>query len=236
MYRGATDSNIKIVTSGLLEHYDAAQLRSYDGSGTTFTDLSGRNKNGTLVGTSTFSNSYGGQLYFTDGSYITLGDNPVSNGIYSTSAVSFCIWLKLPWPQAYLGQKNICVSSSNGAMWGLNMRYDTSNNLYWDVKRAAGDTAGVSTTFSFDVIYNLVGTYDGSYIRLYVNGSQIGSGVYFPGTINVNAYSPGFTIGGGDNDRGAIRGYVYNSLIYSNALSSTEVLQNYNVIKTRFGL
>jgi hypothetical protein len=43
------DSGQKIITNNLRLHLDAAQLRSYPGSGTTWTDLSGNANNGTLT-------------------------------------------------------------------------------------------------------------------------------------------------------------------------------------------
>ena len=223
----------KIVTDKLNVCFDAADRKSYTGSGATvFRDLSGNNKNGSIIDSATFSGTNGGELYCNMG-YIDMG-NPITNSTYSLTAMSFCIWLKIPSSQPWGGSKNICVSSNAGATFGLNMRYDTSNNLSFEIKRSTGDTAGVWSTFIFDTIFNIVGTYDGSYIRMYVNGSEIGSGTSWSGTIHNNANS--FTIGGWSNDYSAMRAYLYNVMIYNKALSSTEVLQNFNAVRRRFSI
>ena len=59
---GIIDSNQKIVTSGLRLSLDAAQLRSYPTTGTTWSDLSGNGVNGTLTNGPTFNSAYGGAL------------------------------------------------------------------------------------------------------------------------------------------------------------------------------
>ena len=45
----ATNYNPKIVTDGLVLCLDAANTKSYSGSGTTWTDISGKSNNGTLT-------------------------------------------------------------------------------------------------------------------------------------------------------------------------------------------
>ena len=51
MTNGILDSGQKIITDGLVLNLDAAQLRSYPTTGTTWTDLSGNSNNGTPTGT-----------------------------------------------------------------------------------------------------------------------------------------------------------------------------------------
>jgi len=56
-----------IVTDGLVLALDAANVKSYPGSGTTWRDLSGNDGNGTLTAGPTFSTDNGGVISF-DGS------------------------------------------------------------------------------------------------------------------------------------------------------------------------
>jgi hypothetical protein len=67
----------RIVTDGLVLALDAANSLSYPGSGTTWTDLSGKGNNGTLVNGPTFSPTNGGSIVF-DGTndYISFPNNP----------------------------------------------------------------------------------------------------------------------------------------------------------------
>jgi len=232
----AGNNGPKIVTDRLNWCLDAADRVSYPGSGTLFKDLGPNGKNGTLTNSPVFSSNNGGRIYFAGtGPYINMGANPAANGIFSTSTMSFCIWIYLPTPQASLGSKTICVASTGvgGAMFGPKMYYDTNGNLTWNIKRAGGDIAGVGTTFSFNTFYNFVGTYDGT-IRLYVNGSQIGSGTSWPGGISTNATI--FTVAASDADTGYGNFYTYNVLMYNKALTATEILQNYNAQRRRFGI
>ena len=56
-----------IVTDGLVLCLDAANTKSYPGSGTTWTDISGKGYDGTLTNGPTFSSNYGGNIVL-DGS------------------------------------------------------------------------------------------------------------------------------------------------------------------------
>ena len=76
MFRGATDSDIEIVTNGLKLYLDAAQLRSYPTTGVTWTDVSGNTNNGTLNNFGTpYSSTGGGSINF-DGTndYVNCGN------------------------------------------------------------------------------------------------------------------------------------------------------------------
>ena len=48
----------RIVTDGLVVHYDAANTKSYPGSGTAWKDLSGKGNNGTIYGATFGSGNY----------------------------------------------------------------------------------------------------------------------------------------------------------------------------------
>ena len=82
-------------------------------------------------------------------------------------------------------------------------------------------------------------TYDGTIMRIFVNGIESGSGLSTSGTIQNNTQQ--LTIGvrylarniGTDH---YFSGNIYLSKIYNRALSATEIQQNYNATKTRFGL
>ena len=58
----AASSGPDIVDSGLVLALDAADRNSYPGSGTTWTDLSGRGNNGTLTNGPTYSSVNGGSI------------------------------------------------------------------------------------------------------------------------------------------------------------------------------
>ncbi len=82
-----------IITNGLILELDAANRKSYPGSGTTWTDLSGNGNTGTLTNGPTFSSANGGSIVF-DGvdDYVNCG-NASSLNFERTNSFSFCFWI-----------------------------------------------------------------------------------------------------------------------------------------------
>ncbi len=77
-------SGPNIVTNGLVLHLDAANTKSYSGSGTTWTDLSGNGNNGTLTNGPTFdSANYGSVVHDGVDDYI-VGNTPVTGNTNAT--------------------------------------------------------------------------------------------------------------------------------------------------------
>ena len=76
-------------------------------------------------------------------------------------------------------------------------------------------------------------------MRIYINGIESGTGLAQTGDIQTNTQQlttgVRFNARGGGNDS-FFSGRIYNNKIYNRALSASEVLQNYNAYKSRFGL
>jgi hypothetical protein len=206
----------KIVTSGLVLCLDAANKLSYRGSGTTWTDLSGNNNTGTLTNGPTFSNANGGCIVF-DGvdDYVSIPD-------INFTAATIDIWIYI---NAYGvgGSVFVYQSSSGFEVWS-----DLNGLIRYNKNPSVGLTSGPG--FTLNSWKNIVATSDGTVNNLYLNNVNIGS-----------------TNGGiFDNTSGDIRISGYGSYMvngrcpilkmYNRALSSTEILQNYNANKSRFGL
>ncbi len=206
----------KIVTNGLVLALDAADKNSYKGSGTLWKDLSGNGYNGTLTNGPTFSNVNGGVIVF-DGvdDYISIPDIN-----FTTATIE--IWIRIN-SYSVGGSVFVYQSSSGFEVWSdLNglIRYNKNPNVLL--------TSG--TGFTLNSWNNIVATSDGTVNKLYLNNVNIGS-----------------TNGGiFDNTSGDIRISGYNSYMvngrcpilkmYNRALSATEITQNYNATKSRFGL
>ena len=89
-----------IILNGLVLALDAANPRSYPGSGTTWTDISGGNRNGTLINGVGYSSNYKGILLF-DGTndYITVPNTGLlANG---TGNFSYNVWVNLKGKPQY---------------------------------------------------------------------------------------------------------------------------------------
>ena len=85
-YRGPN-----IVKDGLVLHLDAANYKSYPGSGTTWSDLSGNGNNGTLTNGPTFDSGNRGSIVFDGSNDFVYLSNP-SSLAFGTGDFSIEIW------------------------------------------------------------------------------------------------------------------------------------------------
>lgn len=219
----------RIVKDGLVLYLDAGNKNSYS-SGSTWYDLL-NTYDGILTNGAQFDSDM--SISF-DGSndYVNLGDLDIS------SSFTLSIWFKGNTTQTsqFCGLFNKS-NSNNFGNWGLygdssstyvrfgfvntsNSQREISNSSYSDIK---------SNTW-----VNYVGTYDFSNLRLYRNGIQIASKSESTNPISNNEIaSIGYRVAANNY---AYSGLVSNASIYNRALSSQEVIQNYNAMKNRFGL
>jgi hypothetical protein len=234
MYRGATDSNIKIVTSGLIFHLDAAQLRSYTGSGTTWSDLSGNNFNSTLTNGPSFLNDNGGCISF-DGV-----NDYVSRAMSSTlrpTTITLEGWVRktsIVNHQVYI----FGLQSGTGTVKSYALYY-FDGRLAMNINNNLAIRGGGA--ISSNVWYHFVGTYDLSAIRTYADGVLEATTVYSTAIsydTNNTELTMGSTYDGTGYQVGNARfwdGSMAILRIYNRALTATEILQNYNANRTRFG-
>jgi hypothetical protein len=228
----------RIVTSGLVLAVDAADKNSYVGSGTTWRDLSGNAYNGTLTNGPTFSGTNGGCIVF-DGTddYVNI---PYNVNLNPATNVSVSVWARLTVNDANI-RNPIELSTVSDELYFILWRGDLSpkrwtfgirqsNNTY-------AETQSIDTNFSINTWYNLslIANSSTGLVSFYIIGVLDGS-IAYNGTLKQNAAAT-LSIG---SDPGVARRYwqgnVSNAQIYNRALSATEVLQNYNATKTRFGL
>ena len=233
----ATKYSPKIVTNGLVLSLDAANNKSYPGSGTTWTDLSGNDNNGTLTNGPTFSSANQGSIVF-DGTndYVGFTYNSVFN---PSTSLTFSIWVKLTISDANI-RNPIELSASADELYFILWRADLSPKRWgWGIKQSNNitiETTTSATNWSIDTWYNLtvVANATSGQVPFYYNGI-LDSSIAYNGTLKQNA-SATLSLG---SDPGASRRYwqgnIANALIYNRALSATEILQNYNATKSRFG-
>lgn len=229
MYRGATDSNQKIILDGLVVNIDASQLRSYPGSGSTWSDLSGRNNNWTLNNSPSFSTENGG--YFTMDNvddYISLAYN--SSIPIGSTARTVMIWFYTTAASWGRDVNNLFYSGGVGVR--ASFAIDMDNYPAMQVWTSADDL-DFNTPFSQTGWANICVTYNGSTtILVYCNGVLYGTKT-LGGTLNTGNGTLYF----GSYGAGVFySGRLSQLLMYNKALTASEVLQNYNVTKTRFGL
>jgi hypothetical protein len=217
----------KVVTDGLVLYLDAANRYSYPGSGTTWSDISRGGNNGTLTNGPTYSSANGGSIVF-DGidDYVSLFS------VNSTSSLSIDFYFRI----TSTGIKVMTgMYNGSGADWWIGLSSDNKAN--WSFGAPIKSDITSSMTVNDGNIRHICCTYNKSVnsIFLYINGSLQSTSNTIPSTVN----QPGgnATIGRfGDFTAYYTQGNIYNYKIYNRALSATEVRQNYNATKTRFGL
>lgn len=227
MSNGIIDSSLKIVTNSLLFNYDIAQLRSYPTTGTTITDLSGNNNTATLFNGVGFNSGNGGNLVF-DGinDYVEnnfIATTSIGNGnpftmscVFKTSLNSQQMLCGCPGsPRFYMSLFN-----RSGVLivhWGLGNNNNSSTS---------------SVILNINTIYNYTFTYNGNIVYSYLNGILINTDTIGSQLYNSNKFRIGKYI---DLSPLYLSGNIYQSLIYNKALTATEVLQNFNANKSRYG-
>jgi hypothetical protein len=216
-----------IVTNGLVLALDAAKRDSYPGTGTTWNDISGNRNNGTLTNGPTFNSADGGSIVF-DGvdDRVNLTSSPNLTNNFSIS-----IWTRITTstPGHMFG---FYVSSSPFNGWALACSFNPVNSgtlNFWD--GTAWRNSGINISDSL-LRYITVTINNTDLISFYINGvfniSVQGS--------NIPLYVGNKTIGSRSDGLTPLKGNIYNTQLYNRVLSSTEILQNFNATKGRYGL
>jgi hypothetical protein len=221
-----------IVQNGLVLNLDAAVSQSYPGTGTIWRDLSGFNNHGTLVSGPTYSSANGGSIVF-DGTndYITLSSSQIAPG---TGAFTWNFWVKLNNLTNFSILFSGTGSNSEYGVIFMDPRNGTSGLGYYANATRISDS---NTTFGSNWLYvSFVGSggADGSRnLKLYRNTIQSGS-TY---TNNYNFTSTTPIIGANHSLFSELmRGNISNVSFYNRALSASEISQNFNATRKRFGV
>ena len=217
-----------ISTTDLLLYLDADNPSSYPGTGNTWYDLSTNTNHGTIASTSMANSSSSPKTFSFNG---TSGNN-----------VSF-VSSKFNTP--YTG-KTVIVAAKMDANFGTNLYralfgnnptrnfnlYIYNNGSNYQIHFSAGSW-GLS-----DVVplvtgqwYVFAATQDANTIRYYLNGVSVGTTTSAP-LYQYQSSSNEF-LGMADN---YWYGDINTALIYKRCLSSAEILQNFDALKSRFGL
>ncbi len=232
----------KVVTEGLVLALDAANPRSYVSGSLVWNDLTKNQFTGSLVNGPTFNNANGGSIVFDGSDDRSIFGDPqslkISNKLTVAAWINGTQWIGKP-------VRSICARWGDA---GSQRSYKLAivgnfgppvGTAYLDVTgNGAGDNYMLSSVvLSLNTWNHVVGVYDGINILIYVNG--VDRSQTLVGTVPSSLYigSSSFIVGDDSTTtQNAFAGYISNVQIYNRALSATEVLQNYNATKGRFGL
>jgi hypothetical protein len=253
-----------IVTDGLVLSLDAANIKSYASGSTTWFDKSGFGTNGTLTNGPTFSSANGGIIVF-DGvnDYINNTVNLTQiNNIANSSSFTFSSTFRLLAMPAVSAANcgGILMKGSYNPSYGLNIGFSgdsggfrTTAQVFYGIRNLTG-TAGVTPGYGIfseysnstllvgqwykvDMVHEFTGTTHT--LTLYINGvldrqATSTNSLYPINFQNTATLSIGNQILGGNI--AYTNTQISNTQIYNKALTASEVLQNYNATKSRFGL
>ena len=240
-----------IVTDGLKLYLDAGNPSSYPGTGTLWYDISNNGNNGTLTNGPTYNSSNGGSIVF-DGSndfVDNVGGLSSFSFVQNTNIFSVNIWFKI----TDLTRDNIILGSSittlNKGFYiqfirNLSATYG-NYNIFCGVTNGGGVVSVGATNDNtitnsnwINACYVINNSTSGQW---YLNGTPVFTSMR--GQTGSNIKSTGdstrtLNIGRGNyiSTIAPLNGNISNVQIYNRALSASEVLQNYNALKGRFGL
>lgn len=219
-----------VYDSSLVLYLDASNRYSYPGSGTTWNNLIPAN-NGTLVNSPVFSSNNAGSFLF-DGTNEYMTTTLTNVGCNNTSMVIWYKWngINQPYALTYLGD---AFSTGYGLLINDGSSANAGNKisvLYGGTYYNALDTDITFGTLIANIYTQLTLTRDTTTTRLYQNGVYLGSTTRTP---NSNTSTLSFNLGNGIV---SAAGYISCIKFYNRSLSATEIQQNYNALKGRFGL
>lgn len=228
-YYSIWDSSI--VQSGLVMNLDASFKSSYSGTGTSWIDISSNGKNATLINGPIFGTAGGGSFLFNaSNQQIRVGS--VTSGL----TLTYNMWIRIPSISLQLlfwdgssasGNDFWTVLTSDGKIRTLidNSTYLTSNS---SITANTWYNISIVTTSTGKSIYinGVLDSSDNTPILTRTGYSYLSLGYAFDGSNDVQSWM------GGTN----LRGNIGSFNIYNRSLSATEVLQNFNATKSRFGL
>jgi hypothetical protein len=236
------------ITNGLIFYVDAANTKSYPGSGTNTTNLGRNTSTASLVNGVAYNSSYGGSFFF-DGTndYISCGD---ANFQITGNSLSLecCFYhdgtdksnvpvLAKRNGNAPYNQFSLTISNGNlytggtGKVLSMFLRPDESSNQGPPDPKDRGCTY----TLPSAGVYHVIGVNDSTSARLFVNGILVATTTssQTPNNFTISGYD--FRIGG-NYTATYFTGSLQFAKIYNRALSSDEVLQNYESTRERFRL
>ena len=210
--------NPRIVTDGLVLCLDAANPKSYPGSGTTWKDLSGNGNDGTLINGPSYSSDNKGVIVL-DGvnDYIDISLNLYTSNYTIIGTARYVT----------IGGRTFSGKNNNWLMghW-------SSSTVKYYADQWVTDTNNSENSDTNWRIYAATGDYSGDSWAFYVNG-QLNTGPNSGGTNGPN----GFRIGRyGPTSGEYSNSHISNLIVYNRVLTTDEIRQNYNALRGRYGI
>ena len=221
-------------TGGTISSSNGYTIHKFTSSGTFIPKL---RTNFTLTNGPTYNSSNGGNIIF-DGTndYTVTSANSTFYKYENELTVSWWVKLNGTLSRPGCGQSTLDVDAMGTNVWL--MHGNASNQFTFYVNDSGTWRAVDSSVLTVGSWYNVTGTINTTNVSIYVNGS-------------LSATAAGITTGILNNSNSIMtigidpryltlsqffNGSVATKMVYNRSLSSSEILQNYNIQKSRFGL
>ena len=214
-----------IITDGLVFNLDAANRASYPKTGTIWNDTINGN-NGTLTNGPTFDSANGGSIVF-DGldDYLNI---PLSTTIINSFTWEF-IFKKVSGNILLIITRGL----SNKGVW---MSISSTDNVTFTIGSVADYS--YNTNFIENEIYTLTNVINNTIWTSYINGLLVNQMSISPSRTQnqTNRWVSSAILSTNNTLITFLQQTMYSYRYYNRALSSSEILHNYNALKGRFGL
>ena len=222
----------KIVTDGLVLALDAANSKSYPGSGNTWYDLSGNGRNFTWSTATWNSEGY----FSTSSGQIATGPASNSFGIDNSSGYTIFLAFKTNAATSNAAFKFVGSVSSNRGIF-LHPGW-TNDTLYFD-QGGGGDSSQRLTYVNSNIVdsglYNVVTLRSTVATRsIFYNGTKVANTTTTAANIDLN--STGVMLGNVSDEAYTWNGNLAAFYVYDTGLTDDECIQTHIALKSRFGV
>lgn len=224
--------NTSIVRNGLVLYLDAANIKSYPGTGTVWNDLSGNGNNGTLLNGTGYTTDNNGALVFDGLNDSSNHGNPSSLNI-TTENFTLSAWFNIN--SFVSGWTSIFQKGTSGNIgYGMHLNGNILNasiqaaggfNQHVSLGTAVPTNTWINACLVFNRASNVVG---------YINGTSVGSDSIASNAGSL-ATASNLVIGAYPSSWW-FPGKISSASIYNRALSSNEIQQNFNAMRGRYNV
>ena len=215
-----------ISSNGLIFFLDSANPKSYPGSGTLWSDISGYANNTTLINSVGFTTLSAGTLVFNGTNSYAEGNNSAT--LDASTSMTIACWVR---PLSFKSNMSIVGKGSTSPSGGWDFRIDGDTNVNL-VKYGVVDQRVFFPAIAANNWYHICACQGPLSVTYYINGSSVG---VYPNPTPFIASTANLRI---SRDRDTI--YTASNIgqiaIYSRILDANEIQQNFNALRGRFGV
>ena len=241
-----------IVTEGLILCLDAANVKSYPGSGTTWTDLTTNDNDVTSINSPTYSNDNAGFFGFNGSNQYFIGS-------------SRSIETEFQYSDAFTASAFCRIKENTASGYIINNRFqDASGTRFagWAINQDGGKIGGFvggypSSVISWRIVQTSTSSFSSSVYNKWCHITYTNTGtagqqkIYLnavdssdiirddtnpPYTVNYSSGASRINIGKDGDSTEHLNADIAQISVYNRALAESEIQQNFNALKVRFGL